>query len=582
MSEAASAIHTRVPLPPHIAFERMNLAGSALSPEEALERVQLEPTVLQDFRPLTSCLEWELSQLHWNQSGLLPFVENHVPFLINNSGRLSEHAAATLFANCLDAPGSEPIRVLELGAGTGLFALYFLDAFFTLCKQESKDFYDRLIFYVTDQSPRTVDQWQERHLFDKHGKQRVVLGCCDALKPSRVVFQTREEVELEGLQAVFCNYVLDVLPATVVKKGSNGPEELQVRTHLTRDRGLLTQYTRLTPENIRDIARSDYSEEKTKLVPLISLLEIETSFMPLHQESRLLSYALALDEKTERVLLNYGAITCLDVCMELLCHTGFILINDYGPVRRDEVANHSVSQRFGPTSATGINFPFLEQYFAKKCAVVTPDGDERRGIHSRLMVRSDVPGTVAAYQNRFGQAGYDFFEVPVEEARAHLSAGRKTESLESYRLALSRAPHDWHVVGEIAEFVGLQLQDYQAGRQLIRAALDQNPWYSAWLWNVLGDILFLDRDVSGAHEAYLQAQRIHPRDARTNLNLAYTFFEFGEYANSLEALASAMGADVAGMYRPRLLEKQHQVLGAISGRWIGEQERLTRRVQRML
>ena len=112
--------------------------------------------------------------------------------------------------------------------------------------------------------------------------------------------------------------------------------------------------------------------------------------------------------------------------------------------------------------------------------------------------------------------------------------------------------------------------------------MELNPWYSPWLWNVLGDILFLDKNVSGAHEAYVQAQKIHPTDVRTNLNLAYTLFEFGDYDQALQALATALAADTRGLFRARLLEKQHQVLSAMSGRWQGEQERLARRAERLL
>lgn len=582
MADATTTMNPWIPLPFQTAFERMKLVGAGTNPTEVIDRVQLQATALQDFRPLTDCLEWELSELHWNRTGLLPFVENDVPFLINNSGRLSEHAAALLFANCLETPGAGPIRILELGAGTGLFARYFLDAFRTMCLQEGKDFYQRLVYYVTDQSMRTVEQWRERGQFDSHGEERAVLGCCNALRPSRFVSHTSETTKLTDLRAVFCNYILDVLPATVLRKGPAGPEELRIRTHLIQDRALLAQYTQLTPDEIREIARSEKPEEKAQLTSLISLLEFETAFVPSHQEPILAAEALVGAEDLERVVLNHGAITCLESCLSLLDPAGFILINDYGPVQRDQVAGHSLSQRFGPTSALGINFPFLERHFTTNHWVAIPEEDERRAIHSRLILQRELPATVSAYQNRFGPAGPDFFEAPAEEARRHLAAGRKSEALESYRLALSRSPRDWQLVGEIAEFVGLQLQDYQAGRELIRAAIEQNPWYSPWLWNVLGDILFLDRDIAGAHEAYLQAYRIHPRDARTNLNRAYTYFEFGEYAQALEALAIALAADVQGLYRPRLLEKQHQILGALSGRWLGEQERLARRAQRML
>src|SRR5258707_2143616 len=176
---------TRIPVPLMTAFGRMRLDVSA-NPEEALSRVRIQPHALQDFRSLTQSLEWELSELHWNRAGLLPFVESDVPFIINNTGRLSEHAAAVLFANCTDFDDGGPITVLELGAGTGLFAKYFLDGFRFVCRQEQRDFYDRLLYLASDRSPRTVGQWQERGQFADHmaeGTDRVELGICDALEP---------------------------------------------------------------------------------------------------------------------------------------------------------------------------------------------------------------------------------------------------------------------------------------------------------------------------------------------------------------------------------------------------------------
>lgn len=561
----------------------MDIGSPGEKPGEALERVQVVPTVLQDFRPLTESLEWELSVVHWRQEGLLPFIEDDVPFLINNSGLLSEHVAALLFANCVEAPSDGPIRVLELGAGTGLFARYLLDAFEEVCRQEGTDFYDRLTYYVSDSSARTVEQWTERHQFENHREGIVQLGTCDAMQPERFHSSRGDRTDLHGLRAVVCNYVLDVLPATVMRKGPAGPEELLVRTHLTEDRGLLKQYTRLGLEELQDLARSEKPDSRARLLPLISLLEFETSFRAVRQPAAGAVEALADAEELERVVVNHGAIACLESCLRLLDPDGFILLNDYGPVDTEQVASHAATQRFGPTSALGINFPLLERYFgSRECVVVKPESDDERSIHTRLMLHRRLLGTEAAFQNRFGPSGSDFFEAPVSDARAHVAAGRRNEALDSYRLALSRIPRNWHLLGEIAEFVGLQLQDFSAGRELARAAIERNPWHSAWLWNVLGDIVFLDGDIPAAHEAYLQARRIHPRDARTNLNLAFSYFEFGDYTEALNALATAFATDTQGMYRPRLLEKQQQILGALTGRWIGEQERLARRMQRML
>ena len=572
---------SRVPLPLQEAFARIKLQAGRADPLASLERVQVRSGALQEFRPLSETLEWELAQLHWAASGLLPFVEAGVPFLVNNSGILSEHAAALLFTNCLEVPAAGPIKVLELGAGTALFARYFLDSFRRLCEQEHQDFFERLVYYVTDRSMRTAEQWQEREQFaDSAYADKVRIGTCDALHPSAFRAGTGEIVELARLRAVVCNYVLDVLPATVVRSSASGPEELLIRTHLTDDRRLLAQYTRRQPEEIAALAQSGDAAERSQLIPIVSLLEFETAFSACRQHQ-----ALAVEALTgagEPVLLNHGALECLQACGALLDAGGIILVNDYGPVTAEQVSGHAVSQRFGPTTALGINFPFLERFLAARGYVVAaPETDERRGIHSRLIMRAELPQTIAAFRDRFGPAATDFFDVPYEEARRHVAAGRRNDALESYRLALARAPRAWHLSGEIAEFVGLQLRDYRAGRELIRAALEHNPWYSPWLWNVLGDILYLDQDVAGAHEAYLQAHKIHPQDVRTNLNLAYTQCEFGEYGAALHALAAAFAADVHGLYRARLLEKQQQILGAVSLRTLGEQERLVRRAQRM-
>ena len=575
----------RIPLPAHAVFERMKLTTSQAPAADVLAGVQLHDTLLQDFRPLTQSLEWELSELHWAHAGVFPFVENDVPFLINNSGFLSEHVAAVVFANCVETPTTGPINVLELGAGMGLFARYFLAAFRAICKQEGRDFYDRLMYYVSDHSMQTVRQWQERQQFADFAPARVMLGTVDATEP-RVFhhIDTPETVsELADLRAVICNYVLDVLPATVVRTGASGPEELRIRTHLLDDRGTVAQYTAMSATEIRQLSQSSDPAQKAQLTALLSLLEFETKFFPLSDASTLITDALRDTSIDERVVVNHGAFSCVESCLALLAPHGMIFINDYGPVQMKEVSGHAASQRFGPTSALGINFPLLERHFtAHGSVVVTPEGDAERGIHARMLMKTALPATLDSFNNRFGPAGADFFEVPCDDAKNHVAAGRKSEALDAYRLALTRSPRSWQLSGEIAEFVGLQLHDLAAGRELIRSALEQNPWYSPWLWNVLGDILFLDKNISGAHEAYVQAQKIHPTDVRTNLNLAYTHFEFGAYDQALQALTTALAADTRGLFRARLLEKQQQVLGAISGRWQGEQERLARRAERLL
>jgi tetratricopeptide (TPR) repeat protein len=570
----------RVPLPIAAWMDRLKLP-SLVPPEDTLGRVHVSRLMLQDYRPLWQSLEWELSLFYWSSAGILPFAENEVPFLINNSGRLSENAALLLFANCQETAPQGHITVLEFGAGTGLFARFFLDTFKSVCEQEDRNYYERLRYVVTDYSRRTVEQWCEREMFSGHAEQ-VVPAICDAAHPRSITSLTGEALEMLPVQAVLCNYVLDVLPCSIVCRTADGnPQQLCVRTNLADDPALLRSYTPLSFEQIRALAQSDELDSRLRLMPLLSLFDYEVDFRDAGAGLPYVQEALASAADGERVLLNWGAMQSLDGCAGLLDSGGFILVNDYGAVSREDSSQQSCAQRFGSTTASGINFPLLEQHLARNGLTVSAaPGDESRALHSRLITRRCLTRTQEAFHNRFSADAYAWYETPVAEARKHAAAGRNSEVLESYRTALSRSPRDWPLITEVAEFVGLHLKDYTSALELCRAALELNPVYTAWPWNVLGDCLYCQERYDEAHEAYLQAQRIDPGDGRTNLNLAYTLLQRGEFAAALQAIAAGLAADVKAVYRDRLLEKQQHVLAAISGRWLGEQDRLMKRYQR--
>lgn len=563
----------RVPLSVHSAFERMHITESKRTVEHSLSGTTVPRFTLQDFYPLYQSLEWEFSEFAWKNLGVLPFAESNVPFIVTNSGRLSEHAAAVLYESCRLFPPDGPFCVLELGSGSGLFARLLLDAFRTICAQQGTDYYDRLTYVATDGSPESIRQWQERGVFDEHSD-RVQSIPCDANS-----LRDLPELGSGTVRAVFCNYVLDVLPSTIVRKRGGVIEELVVRTHLVDDAATLAQHTELQPEEIRTLASATDPEQRRKLLPLLSLLELETNFRPLDGPSfpyfDWVSTQWNIDQWT---VVNFGALGCIEACLELLGEIGFVLINDYGSTNAEQELPHSASQRFGPTLALGINFALMETFFGREpWTVHVPNNDSHAPLHARLIIRREITALADSFNNRFGHEGQTYFEQPLEEAREHVAAGRKNEALEAYKLALSRNRGDWHMLGEIAEYVGLQLRDAEAGMKLAQEAVRLNPWYSPWLWNVLGDCLFCQNRFRDAHVAYLQAHHIDPSDSRTNYNLAFTHTEFREYEAALSAIGRGLAHDRDGLHREHLLEKQRQILSALSARTLSDHERLMRR-----
>ncbi len=477
----------------------------------------------------------------------------------------------------------ERLAVFERGAGTGLHARYFLDAFQALCRREGRDFYDRLLYVVSDRFARTVSRWQQDGMFAEH-ERHVILRICDARAPGDVRLPTGEPApELGPPLVVVCNYLLDVLPSMIARRTANGFERLFVRTHVAGGASVLVPAGLSSLDEARALAASGHAEDLVRLLPLLSHLTLETDYRPWAPApgAEQALAAVMPDAEGERSIINADALACVDQLLALMHPAGFILINDYGPVRAEDVSGHIGVQRFGGSVAQGLNFPLLDGVLAARVlAVLAPPGDEQRRVRTRLVARLAGDRARATFAERFAVEAERRLDAPQEAARQHAAAGRRNEALAAYRELVARNPHDWQMLGEAAEYVGLQLRDHVAGLGIVRVALERNPWSSAWLWNILGDCLFYAGKLDDAHEAFTQALRIDPDDPRSNLNLAYTLAARGAYGEALVVIARGLAQDGRGTYRSRLLEKQAQILAAISERASAEQDRLVRRAER--
>ena len=167
--------------------------------EQVLTQAQSSREVIQDFVPLAQSLERDLGQQYLRQRGNKAFISDSspVPFVINNDGTLSRHAAEVFVASLLEADKKDPhpqplsqgargergeIHVLELGIGVGLFARYFLDHMQELSRQHKKDYYQRLTYTAADRSERMLTDVL-RHGVLAHHPGRYRVRQVDAMKP---------------------------------------------------------------------------------------------------------------------------------------------------------------------------------------------------------------------------------------------------------------------------------------------------------------------------------------------------------------------------------------------------------------
>lgn len=547
-------------------------APSSLS-QQVLAHAQSGRDVVQDFCPLAESLEWELGQQYLRDRGNKAFISDTspVPFVINNDGTLSRHAAEVFFANCAEAEKAgdleQDIFVLEIGIGVGLFARYFLDNFRDLCAEQKKDYYDRLVYIAADRSQRMLlDVLRHGVLGDHPGRYRV--RQLDAMEPEKALPYDAMFAGRKGppFRAVFLNYLLDCLPAAVVQFDDDQAKQLCVRTCVARNIKL-SEFTDMNLRALQERAKSKDPIAREELLEVYGLFASEYDYRPIDAKALPLSnfaqeYA---STRSKRFLLSYGAIQSLEKLLNLLHENGFILINDYGPTQstsEDEFEH----QRFSLATFVGVNFPLLKTYFVVpgKAQWIEPGGKDERGIHSRMLGRKIGGDTVTRFLEKFSDAAYKRLQEPIDKARACLKVGRFELAANYYNEALERQPSNWVLLNEISMFLTFQLRDLRAGIDMAKVALRQNPTCSAELWNTLGDGLYEFGRTAEARSAYLKALAVNSADVRSRYNLAWVYTREMNFPAALQIIGEAIAFDKTGQFRERLLHKQQEVLAQLT------------------
>jgi len=531
---------------------------------ETLRRAKLPSRIIEDYKPVTESLEWRISEQYWRTAGIRGFIDESVPFSSTSGGALSQDAANLLFVNCQENPPTGVMVVLELCAGSGLFARLFLETFQRLCMQSGQRFDQQLVYYVTDGSPATVAHWKEIQLFDGT---RAVPARGDARRP--LVWETADgPVQLINIRAVFCNYGFDSLPAAILRRG---PEEFCIRTHLTSDEERLRRAHAPALEEIRALAEN----LDPNLFSLTNLFEVEAAFLPCDRNYTFRDEALEAFGDSPRVVLNHGAMDCITQLLPALDPAGFIAFSDFGIVDSNAPVSYSNALKFGSSTAIGLHFPVLARFATSIGAeLITAQEREGNNLHYRLLVKNPIPQTSDQFVKCYGAADWS-------GAQPHIQAGAIAEAKRVYESALEKYPNDWSLLGEVAEFLVRQVFDYEAGLQMAKAALAVNPWYSTWLWNVYGDSLYGLQRHSDAVAAYKIAEEMSPRDVRTQVNLSYGYFVVGDHEAALTAIAKGFAHDSRGEYRDRLREKQQQILASLRALQTDGEQASNKRRQRL-
>ena len=505
--------------------------------------------VLQPYVPLRHSLEWRLSRSYWEDRGTLAFHTGEVPNLSINDGSLADDAAALLAET---GPEQGSVRVLELGAGSGLFAKLFLDAL----RRRHPGMYDRLELVVTDGSPRMVRQVADSNLFDAH-RGHVSF---EAVTGPRL--EMHAATRGDGFDLIVGSYMLDNLVCDCLFIRDNQVSEMCLQATVGAELDLPT-LTGVSEEELRRILA-----DPEALHPALVRLHPHVVFHARYEKRdrttlpRWSTLPLNLPLPTGFYWPHsHGALDCLEHACALLRPQGAFLINDYG-YRPLSYGQNFRPQVYGESLAVGLNFDQLEAFgeSVPGWQVVQPRHDSQH-VMSRWVTRADAPArTLDRFRELFDGHRRDRVPERIEhyqDLRADDNPGQAGALLEE---ALRLQPHAWSTLERMAEW---HLSPSGAGAEtaltFARQGLALNP-HSCRLWTLLGDALAKSGKAEEANDAYQLAAPWNDRDGRPWLGLARIHLAAGRMPESLASVAVGLARDAREPVRTALLAVQSEAL----------------------
>lgn len=523
----------------------------ALSPEPR--------RILEDYTPLWESLDARLGRAFWKERGVDAFLDGDVPYGATSGGRLAEDAARILLRRFEETGQQGPVRLLEIGAGSGIFAKILLDRLATL----APDIYAATRFVVTDGSKTMLDGMRELGLTEAHGD-HVSLVQLDASRPIAPQLEAACEAP-KGYHGVFANYLLDSLPFAIRAYRDEDAWEMECRAGLD-DKAELARYFDGDLDGLRAAIGSLDDAPDPRLAKLHKALLIDARWAPSPRRNApfpetLPAIAVQGEEEVTTVSLdNYGAVALLDELARALDPDGVLLFTDYGRAEEPEPGEPLEYQQFGGSIAIGLNFAQFDRWAAARDGIwlekpnVDPDS-----LMTRAVTKTQSEVVPAIIDELCSSARIDALSSAMAAARNLAKARRFEAARWSYETALRLQPCNWNALEEIATFLITIAEDADAGLALVTRVLELNP-ASPSAYRLMGRALWDKGEAERAESALRNALDLSPVSFAARVDLVDVLLARFAHREALEIVAEGLALDIGCEYRDELIEAQEKIL----------------------
>lgn len=499
---------------------------------------------VESFGQIWNTARLKFGRASWGHAGLEPFLTYDVPYTGTSSGRLSEDAVE-VFLNSAPTDGS--LRILELGAGSGIFAKLFLDRLLEL----APDIYSRTTYLVTDGSETILAAQATHGVLDGH-TDRVETCVLDA---------GSDDLGNSEFDAILGTYILDSLPFDL----------LAVKDQLTwrkEARSIVGDTDTQHAEQLRAVLDEDNAERLADWAWIAPRLGLQTRHIAIDRAE--LKFGESLPKNTDRqttpIVHCQGALTCLAACKKALRTGGVAIFSDYGhlaPLPRYEFLEF---QAYGASIAVGVNFLQLSTAVESwPDATLYQPAEEDGNLYTRILQRTQSPDT--ALQNLvdglYGAATYRSQNDPLDKARSMLKSRFHEGARAHYREALAAQPGNWAIMEEVASAFLMMTEEHTAAVEMTEQGLARNP-LAPGLWRTRGEALLALGHRGDARVALERLANLAPSLPSTWRALAELESSENNHFAALDAVAIGLKHDKACDEQEELLQVQSKVLAAMA------------------
>jgi hypothetical protein len=269
--------------------------------------------LVQNWLPFNETILFSYSDKYFREAGTKVFSnqgkskKDIVPSSMTNSMAHARSLATFVKENLKQYPIDERIKILEIGSSTGLFAKNFLS-----CAKEM-NFLNRIEYLVSEYSRVSLENIKQSNILGEYQENlEYRFVHLDILNPHLAEDLQGNPYQLENLSVTVLNYILCVLPATVVKQSPNGKlQQLLLRfkeeNDCVRDLGYLDSLT---------------YEEDWKAYILENESELEKKYANVLHES------LKNKSSNPYEYYAYGSLSALENILNRSNKNGFVFISE--------------------------------------------------------------------------------------------------------------------------------------------------------------------------------------------------------------------------------------------------------------